>query len=346
MLCPKCGKTINDDDVFCAYCGETISQTQPAQAPVPVPPYVQTPVPPPVQPPVPPVNYGQHYPQPAPSGRPPKNGGKGPLIAVSVLAALLAAALIALIIILVRKSDKNDDSSSAGTAMTVNTEAETSTEPEATANSSTTAAETETEPDVTTASEITTAPETTAEPTKPETEPVTTEPQGGLSDDTAAQNEALFYSTRNRPTFAEFEWCAGQYGLVTEPSPNAETINNYLATGGGWKAMIIYEDTTGIGPTRELDNFEIFFDGNRVTLAIDWYYAEPPYSEAYYYEDADITQFTGSVNGSTIHTSVEISGDIVTIDLYSFWREDGRQYGLGTLYLPDGSINYIALVRK
>ena len=216
-------------------------------------------------------------------------------------------------------------------ATTVTEETTSGTEP--TTESTTVTAAT------TTTTETTTEPETTATETA-------TEPTTAISADSAAKAEAAAYSTNDRPTFAEFDWCAGQFGLVSTPPPNAEVIENYYATGGGWKSMIVYEDTTGVGITREIDNIEIFFDGNRVTLTVDWYYVEPPYSEAYYMDEGTVTQFSGAVNGSVIHTAADVNGETVTIDLHSFWKTDGKQYAIGALYLPDGTSNYLALVRK
>lgn len=263
---------------------------------------------------------------------------------IAVLCVLLAAAIGLLIFLLVKKNGSGSSSDSTDTTATA---AASTTETLVTTTAAPTEA-TETE-QVTTEETTATTTVTTATTAETTTQPVTTT-QSGLSDDSAAKSEAAFYSTRNRPTFDEFEWCYGQNGLIMTPPEGAELIDNYYALGGGWKDMIIFEDTKDIGSTREIDNIELFFDGDRVTLTVDWYYAEPPYSEPYYYDDSDITQFTGSVNknlGNTeMHTTANISGDVVTIDLHTFWRADGKQYGFGTLYLPDGTSNYIALVRK
>jgi flagellar basal body-associated protein FliL len=341
MFCPKCGKQIKDDDIFCAYCGESI--TPGAPAPANPGPAQQTPYTPPNQVPPTPNNY--NYPQQPNVFA--KSGGKknGGMIAIIVTLSVLLAAAVGGVIFLLAKNSGDDSSSDKASESENAVVTSDTTEAETTAVTEETTSETEpttkstaTTERTTTTTETTTVTETTTE--------TATEPETAISADSAAKAEAAAYSTNDRPTFAEFDWCAGQFGLVTAPPPNAEVIDNYYATGGGWKSMIVYEDTTGAGPTREIDNIEIFFDGNRVTLTVDWYYVEPPYSEAYYMDEGTVTQFTGAVNGNVIHTAADVNGSTVTIDLHSFWRADGKQYALGTLYLSDGSTNYLALVRK
>jgi len=342
MFCPKCGKQIKDDDIFCAYCGESI--THGAQAPANPGPAQQTPYTLPNQAAPTPNNYS--YPQ-----QPnvfPKSGGKknGGMIAIIVTLSVLLAASVGIVIFLLVKNSEDDSSGgkSGGSKNAVVTSDTTESEVTTVTEETTSGTEPTTESTTVTAATTTTT-ETTTEPETTATE-TATEPTTAISADSAAKAEAAAYSTNDRPTFAEFDWCAGQFGLVSTPPPNAEVIENYYATGGGWKSMIVYEDTTGVGITREIDNIEIFFDGNRVTLTVDWYYVEPPYSEAYYMDEGTVTQFSGAVNGSVIHTAADVNGETVTIDLHSFWKTDGKQYAIGALYLPDGTSNYLALVRK
>ena len=342
MFCPKCGKQIKDDDIFCAYCGESITPVAPAPAnPEPA---QQTQFTPQNQAAPPPNNYA--YPQQPNVFT--KSGGKknGGMIAIIVTLSVLLAAAVGGVIFLLAK-DSGDDSSSDKSSGSENAVVTSdTTEVETTAVTEETTSETEPTTESTVTTERTTTTTETTTVTETTTTETATEPETAISADSAAKAEAAAYSTNDRPTFAEFDWCAGQFGLVTDPPPNAEVIDNYYAAGGGWKSMIVYEDTTGAGPTREIDNIEIFFDGNRVTLTVDWYYVEPPYSEAYYMDEGTVTQFTGAVNGNVIHTAADVNGSTVTIDLHSFWRADGKQYALGTLYLSDGSTNYLALVRK
>lgn len=349
MFCPNCGKQINDDDVFCAYCGETIGAGSPdpmaGSAPVPVQQLQYTGTDQPASPQADLSAPQQPYAFTQPQTVKKKNGG---MIAVIIALSVLLAAAVGGIIFLILRDDSDDSSGDRSSRSDNAFVTSDSTEPETTTVTEEVTTETETTVLTTSTTEETTSSttETTTTTAETTTIPVTTEQPSPISDDAAAKSEASAYSTRNRPTFDEFDWCYGQNGLVNAPPPDSQPIDNYYATGGGWKSMLIYEDTEGTGSTREIDNIEIFFDGNRVTLAVDWYYVEPAYSEAYYMDDGTITQFSGSVNGNTIHTAADINGEKVTIDLYYFWRSNGKQYALGTLYLPDGSANYLALVRK
>ena len=342
MFCPKCGKQINDDDIFCAYCGETIVPDDPGTmlASDPAADKIYSPQANQSQPA---PSYAQH-PQPFSQPYPVKKKKGGAAAIIITLSVLLAAAIGGIIFLIVSNSDGDDPdrASRKNSSIAETTDAE---EEDSSFATEATTTETGTSTQTTTTTEETTSvtTETTAVTT---TEITTTEPPAPISDDSAAKAEAAAYSTQDRPTFAEFDWCYGQNGLIMSPPQGADLIDNYFATGGGWKSMLIYEDTEGIGATREIDNIELFFDGNRVTLSVDWYYVEPPYSEAYYMDEGTVTQFSGAVNGSVIHTAADVNGSTVTIDLYSFWRVDGKQYALGTLYLPDGTSNYLALVRK
>ncbi len=342
MFCPKCGKQINDDDIFCTYCGETIVPDDPGTmlASDPAADKIYSPQANQSQPA---PSYAQH-PQPFPQPYPVKKKKGGAAAIIITLSVLLAAAIGGIIFLIVSNSydDETDRASRKNSSIAETTDAE---EEDSSFATEATTTETGTSTQTTTTTEETTSvtTETTAVTT---TEITTTEPPAPISDDSAAKAEAAAYSTQDRPTFAEFDWCYGQNGLIMSPPQGADLIDNYFATGGGWKSMLIYEDTEGIGATREIDNIELFFNGNRVTLSVDWYYVEPPYSEAYYMDEGTVTQFSGAVNGSVIHTAADVNGSTVTIDLYSFWRVDGKQYALGTLYLPDGTSNYLALVRK
>ena len=340
MFCPKCGKQINDDDIFCGYCGETIVPDDPGTmlASDPAADKIYSPQAKQSQPA---PSYAQH-PQPFSQPYPVKKKKGGAAAIIITLSVLLAAAIGGIIFLIVSNSDDDDPdrASRKSSSIAETTDAE---EEDTSFAAEATTTETGTSTQTTTEETTSTTTETTAVTT---TEMTTTEPPASISDDSAAKAEAAAYSTQDRPIFAEFDWCYGQNGLIMSPPQGADLIDNYFAAGGGWKSMLIYEDTEGIGATREIDNIELFFDGNRVTLSVDWYYVEPPYSEAYYMDEGTVTQFSGAVNGSVIHTAADVNGSTVTIDLYSFWRFDGKQYALGTLYLPDGTSNYLALVRK
>lgn len=339
MFCPKCGKQINDDDIFCAYCGESINDEQPTPPPQPVPP------------PSPYQNNPFANPAPNPPSGQPKRKSKGLIAAVVILSVLLLTAIGVVIFMIVKGDDDDDDegsgkSKSSGASSSMSdegneTESSMTTSSATTTTSETTTSETTTESTTTTTTETTTTSETTTttSTTVTTTVPVqTTPPDNGLSDDTAAMNEAMFYSTNERPRFEEFEWCYGQNGLITTPPEGASAITNPLGFSGGWKAMIVYNDGSYM---REIDNFNIMIDGSNASISVDWYYFEVPNSEPGYMGDSEDTLFNGVLSGNGI-----VVEGLAQITINEFWRADGKEYAVGSMYIPTGTSAYVALVRK
>lgn len=160
---------------------------------------------------------------------------------------------------------------------------------------------------------------------------------GAEDEDTSAMNEALSYSTYDKPSFEEFEWCYGQNGLVTSPPEKAEPITNAWGFTGGWKAMIVYNDGSGM---REIDNCMITMSDDIITLTMDWYYSEVLNSEGSSMEDMDDTVFYGISTGG----GLAVDGPSA-ITLNHFWKYGGKEYSVGTVNTASGSAAYIALVR-
>ncbi|MBQ9808621.1 MAG: zinc ribbon domain-containing protein [Ruminococcus sp.] len=320
MFCQKCGKKINDDDIFCAYCGESTSEeTMPSgQQPTPVmQPYQANPF----------IGGGQP--------EVPSKKGKGLIITVTVLAVLLAAAVGTVLFLLLKDDDSGSSRKKSSSSSSENVSEEAVTDlPETVTYTSTETTTTETSTATTTSTTMTAATET-------ETTTVTTEPQTeppSLSDDTEAMNEAMFYSTDERPVFEEFDWCYGQSGMITSHPQDAEPITDPLGFNGGWKAMMIYNDGSFL---REINNFNIITDGTSASLSIDWYYGEMPNTEPFFMEDSDDTLFTGEV----IENGISVDGPAQLI-LNDFWKADGKEYALGTMNLMYGYTAYVAMVRK
>ena len=187
--------------------------------------------------------------------------------------------------------------------------------------------------------ETTSPPETTAPP-----ETTRSEIQQKIEDDRAAYSEAMSYDTSERPSFDEFEWCYGQYGLIYAPPEGADMITNPLGYSGGWKSMIIYNPTNSSGSySRELDNVIIGINSGAVDMTIDWYYFEEPFSESYDMSGDPDTLFLGNTFDGGF--SVSSTDYTATIVLSYFWKADGKEYALGTIATADGIPAYIALVR-
>ena len=159
-----------------------------------------------------------------------------------------------------------------------------------------------------------------------------------------AYSEAMVYSTYERPTFDEFEWCIGQNGLVYEPS-GGTPLTNVIGYSGGWKCMIVYNPSNIEGTfIRELDNVDITVDGAIVNLKIDWYLmSNDSQAGALNEEDMPDVMFTGGSIGGVVSVS---SGETNTsIEMKYFWKDSGKEYALGTMQLADGLSAYVAFVR-
>ena len=158
-------------------------------------------------------------------------------------------------------------------------------------------------------------------------------------------SEAMVYSTYARPTFNDFDWCFGQFGLVYEPQGDVTRLTNALSYSGGWKCMIIYNPTNVSGTyIRELDNVSITVDQALIDLTIDWYMMyNDAYSEPENEESMEDTHFQGyNLNGCLTVTNDSLGTKLV---LEPFWKENGYEYALGTMYLSDGTSAYVALTR-
>ena len=202
---------------------------------------------------------------------------------------------------------------------------------------------TETKPEKTSTTTETAKP---AETTAPATDP--TKKESGLSKADDAYNEALSYSTYQRPDFSEFEWCFGQNGLIYIPTDYDEMITEPLGYSGGWKAMIIYNPTNSAGTfIRELDNFDIIISDKSAYVTIDWYLMETDGSELSYEEDMSDTVFSGYIYSDGISAVYAPNGsEQSSMILSSFWKKDGKEYALGEIATSDGLWAYVALVRK
>ena len=390
MICPNCRNTINDRDVFCSYCGASLSQQQNNPAPMQTgsfPAQNNTYSPPP-------QNYGNYqnngY-QPQKAAAQAKETNPVIIFIITMMVGLMLMTAFLLFIkpgYLVHKEDKDASSTSAKndegkksedkkttekktektdkktkktkktktekpsdeSAETAESEAETTRKGSEDSSEEETVTkkteETTKKPDETTKKpETTKAPETT-KPPETTAPPATTKSaeQQQVDADNEAYSEAMSYDTSARPSFDEFEWCYGQYGLTYIPPDNADMITNPLGFCGSWKAMIVYNPTNTSGSfQRELDNVIIGVNGDAVDLTIDWYYFEEPFSESYDMSDSPDTLFLGNAyDGSVVVSSTDYG---VTIALTYFWKADGKEYALGTIATPDGIPAYIAMVR-
>ncbi|MBQ8965411.1 zinc ribbon domain-containing protein [Ruminococcus sp.] len=361
MLCPVCNRQINGNDTFCSNCGNRLTAGIPQNNYRSAVPPLQAQQP-----------YQNAYQQPQPAA---KTKEPNPVVIFS-LTMLIGLVLMAGFMLFIkpgyllnkdgdsavstqksesRSSSKSEKTTSSRTKKTkreepaVESEAESSSEavttkiPDESSDSEKKSREEKTTTKLSGAErpkETTTTTTAAAETKAPET---TT--KSAVEEDTerkmAAYAEAMSYDTADRPTFDEFEWCYGQFGLIYTPPEDADMITEPLGFSGGWKCMIIYNPTNYEGTyMREIDNVIISVNGDAVDMTFDWYYMEEPNSEPTYLTDLDDRTFFGDVVGSGISAYNDVT---VTVDY--FWIEDGREFALGTVNMDDGIPAYLALVR-
>jgi preprotein translocase subunit SecG len=351
MFCNNCGKQIKDGDTFCAYCGAVTGADQSGGSNGAPPQNVQQNgginVPPPAVFP----QQGMPY-QEVPAMNPQQGGfqgqsvgkNKGLMAAVIALSVLLLAAVGVVILLLVKNGGKDSSSGSGSGA----DNAIVSEAVETTAKTKTTTARTSRTTATTVTTVTTTTTLTTTETSTTTTATTTAVVTGSdISDDTAASSEAMHYSTDERPTFNDFDWCYGQNGLVSTPPEGASLITNPYGFSGGWKSFMVYElDGVEGSNVREINNVNILINGDKADVTVSWYYGEVPYSEPFYHEVNETSHFSGNVTGGVIEAygGAELNNSYVVFD--RFWRADGKEYALGSMIIPSGKTIYIALVRK
>ena len=339
MFCRNCGQPVNEGASFCGSCGEPIVRKPEAhagQAKAPAAPVSQSAAAPQQQtpqitpqqnrqpypvPPSPQPGYPQQYPNPqfrqgaapvyaAPPQPPGSQSNSGLLIGVIVFLLILVAVAGFLLFIkpgylLHRENGNSGIAAMSGTVIPAQSES-IGTQ---------------------------TVTVTTVQIPQDEAAVLTDRPQ---------EDAAQLYSTSERPSFEEFEWCIGQFGFIREAPEGAEYPSSVKDYNGGWKAMIIYnpDDPDGIF-TRELDNISITVDDNHlVQVVIDWYLLAPDYSEISYLDDMEDSVF----NGSVTNTGLSANGPAL-INIDNFWTQDGKQYATGFLSGQDGNAAYLAMVR-
>ncbi len=344
MFCPKCGKQLKDDDVFCYNCGSTIAK-KPAPPRQSAPQTYQQPVQQPYQQ----TAYQQPYQQPippAPQAAPPQKKGIHPA-AVFLITMLIGGAAIAAVALfyrpgyLVNRDDddggKKKSKSDSSVSVVDESAAVTVTEPETAPPETTAETATQTEETTTTTTTVTTAETETTTTTTAATK---SEEEIKAEENAAALAEAFEYSTYERPAFDQFEWCYGQNGMIKDVPEGAEELSNPFSWSGGWKCMVIYENSNDTF-VREIDNADInVYEDGSADLTMDWYYIEvnnEPLSE----ETMEDTIFSGGVKkGKLVVTG---SGKITMKHL---WKENGAEYAVGDFMLPDGTTVYIAMTRR
>lgn len=317
MICPNCGKQINDGDLFCAYCCQRVG-SQPTQQPV-QPVYVQ---------PEQPIRSTDTVKEQHPAS-------------VFFTTLFIGAALIASFIMFIKPGyflGRDDDDSSSRKKKSDSSvsvvDKESKEDDSEIVTTVTTAAPDVSEPSDDSSSAETTTTTTTAA----ETTPAETEAPKLVVD--AEKDEAAKYSTDEKPSFSEFEWCYGQFGLVRDPPSDVEFLMESGSWTGGWKCMIVYSTSENDEQyIREINNVYIDIEGTDIDMTVKHYIYEID-GESY---DDSVTadwKLSGQVTNGPFEV---VGGERVT--MRSFWRQNGHEYAVGDMMLQDGTDAYIAFYR-
>ena len=315
MICPNCGKTINDGDIFCAYCRSRVN----AQ-----------PTPTPVQP-----TYQQQTFQP---NAPIKKNNTSALLAGLLACGVLAAAFLLFVKpgYMLKKQDGSSNQDTKSDSVVTSAGNEITAERSEPISAEMTAA-----PEVTYPTVASTPVENAAETTIATTEAVTTTaaPQPA-EDHSAALAEAAGYSTRERPTPEEFGWCYGQFGYTDKMPEGCERMTDPYGWSGDWKVLMI----TDPGGNNYIctSNFYITVENGSADIIIDWYY-----SSAHGEAKDNISIYPDSTYSGTATEESMITYGGGKMTLKEFWKQDGKEYAVGDIvYEGDGSnYTYVALMR-
>ncbi len=111
---------------------------------------------------------------------------------------------------------------------------------------------------------------------------------------------------------------------------------------GDWKATIIHDPERVMASfATEYLNANIRSDGSGVTVTLDWYVMYFEFdAQPFELDFMDDSVFTGRWEGDGFWASGE-----GTIHLNHFYEQNGKQYAIGAVDMPDGTPAYIALVR-
>lgn len=369
MFCPKCGTQLDDNARFCSGCGhmfesipapeETMTDMEafvpmeeiPANTPPVSPPPMQEM--PPMQQPV------QPSPQPAAQVKKKSHAALTAVLSILLVCAVAGSALFYFNPGgMFGGDDDDDDSSSKKDSSSVSQSDDDSEDDESSDTDDESSEETTTETTTTTTSS-TTEPEdttttadtsptddttTTTSDTETETTTTTSDKQGGSTvNEDEDYNEAMKYSTSDRPDFSEFEWCYGQSDLVRRMPAGAQQIKTANRMAGGWKCMFIYSTSKNSDMlAREINNITIDPTADEVNMTIDWYLMEIPDSESVPEDNMDDTTFPVTVNSNGAILGEPQGGTLVISD---FWNDGKNDYAVGEYQTDSGLYAYIALYR-
>jgi hypothetical protein len=201
-------------------------------------------------------------------------------------------------------------------------------------------------------------PPTTPSPEE-ETPPVTSPPEGEIPSTTpppeeetppaATENDDILapeetgvnLSTEERPDLGDFLWYTEDVLYNGVPS-DANIIDNIGPLTGSWKALIIYDPNNEHNSSAmEFLNIALAGAAESLSLTLDWYQIFWA-NEGESFDETDMED--GVFLGKWENGGLWASG-AGTIRLTQFYKQNGKQYAVGTMDTPDGTPALVALVR-
>jgi len=148
-------------------------------------------------------------------------------------------------------------------------------------------------------------------------------------------------STQERPDLGDFLWYTEDMQYNSIPT-DANIIDNLGSLTGGWKGLILYDpDNKFDSNAMEFLNIDIAGTEEDLSLTLDWYLIfwsdeEKSFDES----DMEDSVFNGEWENGGLWAS-----GAGTIRLTQFYEQNGKQYAVGTMDMPDGIPALVALVR-
>ncbi len=157
-------------------------------------------------------------------------------------------------------------------------------------------------------------------------------------------NSKKSYSTDDYAQYQDMSgtFLNGSSGFVwQELTDHAEKLTDLSDVLGGWKAYIVSSPDDIEHSVTYLMNIKLSGTEKQVTVTLDWdyFYVNNSGDEGHSSEPDSV--YSGPwTDAGTVYA--EGAG---AVSLYEFDYENGKQYGLGTVFWPDGTYGAIALVR-
>ena len=334
-ICANCGTALPDGARFCDECGAPVAvqQAQPAvsQQAYPQQPAQQATSQPqlqqiyqvPMPQPYPPQQMPAPYPQ---QPNPPKGNSKAPII-IGIAVAVIVIAIAAVMFFLdpLKMFHKEDPNRNGNASNTVQVDNGNNANSQTSGNAQP-AENAENKPSNNASSSSASA--------NAEAKPSNTQPQAQPS----GEEKAKALSTTERPAPADFAWATSEMRIQGTPPADKAKITDFKSACGSWKGYIIYNPAS--------PNIEYYLTlslggvPDAAALGATWHYTVTSATG----EQRDSTDPDTMFNGKWNNGTVDAIG-AGHLQINAFWEDGGKQYGIGTMMLPDGTQGTLLLTR-